>query len=155
MSFRNIRGTWFPSPAAQNTAQWSNYADRVDIPALVLMENMAVETGGGAGSHVAFVATNNLDLLLAPPPTQQSTEVVNSQVGLYSNFNTLMLFVFFRETLLDLPTLFVIIIFIQMFILYIHNLYGNVPVWASDLFRLSDFPSSCCNLALYNRQTFV
>jgi len=41
---------------------------------------MAVETGGGAGSHVAFVATNNLDLLLAPPPTQQSTEVVNSQV---------------------------------------------------------------------------
>ena len=94
MSFRNIRGTWFPSPAAQNTAQWSNYADRVDIPALVLMENMAVETGGGAGSHVAFVATNNLDLLLAPPPSQQSTEVVNSQVGYYFFFSLFFLMYF-------------------------------------------------------------
>ena len=83
MSFRNIRGTWFPSPAAQNTAQWTAYADRIDIPALVLMENMAVEAGGGSGSHVAFIATNNLDLLLAPAISTQ--EVVNSQVQ-YQHF---------------------------------------------------------------------
>ena len=75
MSFRNIRGSEFPSPAARATRDWAQYTDRVDIPALVLMENMGAE-----GSNVAFLGTSNLDLLLSPGRGPDRTEVVNSQV---------------------------------------------------------------------------
>ena len=82
ISFPNIRGTEFPSTAARATRDWQQYADTVDIPALVLMENMAPEA-----ANVLFLTANNLDILLTPerrpsssPSMSSSSEVVNSQV---------------------------------------------------------------------------
>jgi len=81
MSFRNIRSTEFPSPASQSTRDWAQYTDRVQIPDLVLMENMAVD-----GSHAIFLATRNLDQLMSSSSTDRSTntrrtvKIVNSQV---------------------------------------------------------------------------
>ena len=67
MSFRNIRGTEFPSPAAQSTRDWTTYTDKVQIPALVLMENMAVD-----GSHAAFLTSKNLDRLMSSAATSSA-----------------------------------------------------------------------------------
>ncbi len=78
VSFRNIRGTALPSPAARATRDWSLYADSVEVPALVLMENMAPEA-----ANILFLTANNLDILLTPERTSTSPpslEVVNSQV---------------------------------------------------------------------------
>ena len=75
MSFRNIRGSVFPSLAARGSRDWSRYTDHADIPALVLMENMDED-----GAHVAFLSSNNLDVLLSPGRGPTRTEVINSQV---------------------------------------------------------------------------
>jgi len=83
VSFRNIRGTALPSPAARATRDWSLYADSVEVPALVLMENMGPEA-----ANILFLTANNLDILLTPERTTtsggsssaSSLEVVNSQV---------------------------------------------------------------------------
>ena len=81
MSFRNIRSTEFPSPASKSTRDWANYADKVQIPALVLMENMAVD-----GSHAAFLTSRNLNQLMSSSSTDRVSntrrivKIVNSQV---------------------------------------------------------------------------
>jgi len=85
ISFRNIRGTFFPSLASLATPYWKDYSDKMEIPALVLMENMNSE-----GSQVVFLSLRNLEKLLIPGESNQTAwdldtergakQVVNSQV---------------------------------------------------------------------------
>merc|ERR1719206_366034 len=85
ISFRNIRGTFFPSLASLATPYWKDYSDNIEIPALVLMENMNSE-----GSQVVFLSLRNLEKLLIPGESNRTAwgsnskrgakQVVNSQV---------------------------------------------------------------------------
>jgi len=87
ISFRNIRGTVFPSLASLATPYWKDYSDNIEIPALVLMENMNSE-----GSQVVFLSLRNLEKLLIPGDNNETMpgpsrkgsapakQVVNSQV---------------------------------------------------------------------------
>ena len=84
ISFRNIRGTQFPSRASLASPGWRNYEDNIEIPALVLMENMNSES-----AQVVFLSMRNIDKLLCPSDESPvfsdvvgdgHDQVVNSQV---------------------------------------------------------------------------
>ena len=76
ISFRNIRGTTFPSLASLATPYWKDYSDNIEIPALVLMENMNSE-----GSQVVFLSLRNLEKLLVPSESNETARDSNSQRG--------------------------------------------------------------------------
>merc|ERR1740124_18141 len=76
ISFKNIRGTFFPSLASLATPYWKDYSDNIEIPALVLMENMNSE-----GSQVAFLSLRNLEKLLVPGESNETAWDSNSQRG--------------------------------------------------------------------------
>ena len=77
ISFRNIRGTRFPSAASLATPLWKEYEDNIEIPAIVLMESMGTEA-----AQVVFLSMRNMDKLLVPSSDQPdvSQKIVNSQV---------------------------------------------------------------------------
>jgi len=82
ISFRNIHRTQLPSAASLATPYWKNYTDNIQIPALVLMENMNTE-----GSQVVFLSLRNLERLLVVNDLENSgldssvrRQVVNCQV---------------------------------------------------------------------------
>merc|ERR1719192_2709299 len=74
ISFRNIRGTVFPSLASLATDIWQNYTDTIQIPAVVLMENMNREA-----AQVVFLSMRNMEKLLLPG--SDSSERVGSEIG--------------------------------------------------------------------------
>ena len=74
ISFRNIRGTQFPSRASLATDIWQNYTDTIQIPAVVLMENMNREA-----AQVVFLSMRNMEKLLLPG--SDSSERVGSEIG--------------------------------------------------------------------------
>lgn len=76
ISFRNIRGTTFPSLASLATPYWKDYSDNIEIPALVLMENMNSE-----GSQVVFLSLRNLEKLLVPSESNETARDSNPQRG--------------------------------------------------------------------------
>ena len=76
ISFRNIRGTFFPSLASLATPYWKDYSDNIEIPALVLMENMNSE-----GSQVVFLSLRNLEKLLVPSESNKTARDFNSHRG--------------------------------------------------------------------------
>jgi len=71
ISFRNMRNTAFPSLASLATPYWKHYSDNIEIPAVVLMENMNME-----GSEVVFLSLRNLEKLL--DPNQFNKTFINS-----------------------------------------------------------------------------
>jgi len=73
ISFRNIRGTFFPSLASLATPFWKDYSDNIEIPAVVLMENMNSE-----GSQVVFLSLRNLEKLLVPSESNKTIRDFNS-----------------------------------------------------------------------------
>ena len=82
ISFRNIRGTQFPSRASLATDTWQNYSDIIQIPAVVLMENMDREA-----AQVVFLSMRNMEKLLLPGSEVSERvggsgerQIVNSQV---------------------------------------------------------------------------
>ena len=82
ISFRNIRGTQFPSRASLATETWQNYSDTIQIPAVVLMENMNREA-----AQVVFLSMRNMEKLLVPASDESESvgseagrQIVNSQV---------------------------------------------------------------------------
>ena len=83
ISFRNIRGTQFPSKASLATDTWQNYSDVIQIPAVVLMENMDREA-----AQVVFLSMRNMEKLLLPrsegservESVESERQIVNSQV---------------------------------------------------------------------------
>lgn len=76
ISFRNIRGTHFPSAASLATPVWKDYEDNIEIPAIVLMESMGTEA-----AQVVFLSMRNIDKLLAPSSIEEDNkQIVNSQV---------------------------------------------------------------------------
>ena len=78
ISFRNIRGTRFPSAASLATPLWKDYEDNIEIPAIVLMESMGTEA-----AQVVFLSMRNMDKLLEPSSEKQrdlGKKIVNSQV---------------------------------------------------------------------------
>ena len=76
ISFRNIRGTQFPSRASLATHEWQHYTDNIQIPAIVLMETMEQEA-----AKVVFISMRNIEKLLSPGHSDDSDDqVVNSQV---------------------------------------------------------------------------
>jgi len=76
ISFRNIRGTIFPSLASLATPYWKDYTDNIEIPALVLMENMNSE-----GSQVVFLSLRNLEKLLVPSESNKTARDFSSHIG--------------------------------------------------------------------------
>ena len=79
ISFRQIRGSEFPSRAALATPHWRRYGDSVHVPALVLMENMDSHDS----ADVVFLGLRHLDRLLRPG-NSSTAAVLNSglvQVG--------------------------------------------------------------------------
>jgi len=91
ISFRNIIRTHFPSRAARATRDWQDYQDSIEIPALVLMENMKNDV-----AEIVFLSFKNLEHLLLPTNIERviagkegqvlekTHRVVNSQVILAS-----------------------------------------------------------------------
>ena len=81
ISFRNIRGSQFPSRASLAAPVWREYEDHVAVPAVVLMESINTEA-----ARVVFLSMRNIDRLLAPEQKQGAEQepgrrqVVNSQV---------------------------------------------------------------------------
>ena len=82
ISFRNIRGTQFPSRASLATDTWQNYSDVIQIPAVVLMENMNRDA-----AQVVFFSMRNMEKLLLPGSDESESvggggerQIVNSQV---------------------------------------------------------------------------
>lgn len=79
ISFRNIHRTQLPSLASLATPNWKNYTDSIQIPALVLMENMNTEA-----SQIIFLSMRNLDKLLVSSDRVERTagarQVINCQV---------------------------------------------------------------------------
>merc|ERR1719422_829402 len=77
ISFRNIRGTFFPSLASLATNTWKDYSDTINIPAQILMENMDREA-----AQVVFLSMRNMESLLVPgiENSEKQKQIVNSQV---------------------------------------------------------------------------
>ena len=77
ISFRNIRGTQFPSKASLATNTWKDYSDTINIPAQILMENMDREA-----AQVVFLSMRNMESLLVPgiENSEKQKQIVNSQV---------------------------------------------------------------------------
>ena len=81
ISFRNIRPSQFPSRASLATDTWQNYSDVIQIPAVVLMENMNREA-----AQVVFLSMRNMEKLLVPGSDESEgvgggeRQIVNSQV---------------------------------------------------------------------------
>ena len=82
ISFRNIRATQFPSRASLATDTWQNYSDIIQIPTVVLMENMNREA-----AQVVFLSMRNMEKLLVPGSDESESvdragqrQIVNSQV---------------------------------------------------------------------------
>ena len=71
MSFRNIHRVHLPSMASLATPTWRDYQDTVEVPSLVLMENMGAE-----GAHVIFLSWRHMEELVEV----EEGRVVNSQV---------------------------------------------------------------------------
>ena len=112
ISFRNIRGTQFPSRASLATDIWQNYSDTLQIPAVVLMENMNREA-----AQVVFLSMRNMEKLLLPRSDESESvgsdgerQIVNSQVihiafGERSDLLTMTkpVSMMFRHTTRELP----------------------------------------------------
>ena len=86
ISFRNIRGSRFPSRASLASPDWQLYQDMAEIPALVLMESI-----NGESAQVVFLSMRNIDKLLSPADSEtfmspssdsdiELQQVINSQV---------------------------------------------------------------------------
>jgi len=92
ISFRNIRGTFFPSLASLATPYWKDYSDNIEIPALVLMENMNSE-----GSQVVFLSLRNLEKLLVPGESNRTAWDSNSKRGAKQVVNSQVIHLSFGE----------------------------------------------------------
>ena len=55
LNFRHMSHLKFPSAAAKATREWTRYGDTLDVPSLVLMENME-----RTGAEVVFMAFKNM-----------------------------------------------------------------------------------------------
>lgn len=76
ISFRAIHRAHLPGPASVAAPGWRDYGDSVEVPALVLMENMGME-----GAQVVFLSLRNLHHLLVPAQREgQARQVVDCQV---------------------------------------------------------------------------
>merc|ERR1719206_664891 len=92
ISFRNIRGTFFPSLASLATPYWKDYSDNIEIPALVLMENMNSE-----GSQVVFLSLRNLEKLLIPGESNRTAWDSNSKRDAKQGVNSQVIHLSFGE----------------------------------------------------------
>lgn len=59
VNFHHMHHLRFPSPASRATKDWTNYEDTLDVPSIVLMENM-----GRNGAEIVFVAFRDLASIL-------------------------------------------------------------------------------------------
>ena len=77
ISFRNIHRTHLPSVASLATQAWRDYSDSVEVPALVLMENMQAE-----GAMLVFLSLKHMEELAGAPGGQLVTsQVVHLSLG--------------------------------------------------------------------------
>merc|ERR1712038_2184744 len=77
ISFRNIHRTHLPSVASLATPAWRDYSDSVEVPALVLMENMQAE-----GAMLVFLSLKHMEELAGAPGGQLVTsQVVHLSLG--------------------------------------------------------------------------
>ena len=77
ISFRNIHRTHLPSVASLATPAWRDYSDSVEVPALVLMENMQAE-----GAMLVFLSLKHMEELAGAPGGQSVTsQVVHLSLG--------------------------------------------------------------------------
>jgi len=77
ISFRNIHRTHLPSIASLATPAWTDYSDSVEVPALVLMENMQAE-----GAMLVFLSLKHMEELAGAPGGQLVTsQVVHLSLG--------------------------------------------------------------------------
>ena len=77
ISFRNIHRTHLPSVASLATPAWRDYSDSIEVPALVLMENMQSE-----GAMLVFLSLKHMEELAGAPGGQLVTsQVVHLSLG--------------------------------------------------------------------------
>jgi len=72
LNFHHMSHLRFPSAAARATREWLDYDDAVDVPSLVLMENMERN-----GAEVVFLAFKNLHNLLNEAAAGLNQKVVS------------------------------------------------------------------------------
>lgn len=86
VNFRHMTHLRYPSKASKATKEWMNYTDTVDIPSLVLMENM-----DRTGAETVFMVFKDLKTILEG--TQHGDDngkvIVNSKVAFVSMRNRL------------------------------------------------------------------
>ena len=76
ISFRNIVRSHFPTKAARATKSWEKYRDSIELPAIVLMENMKDDF-----SEIVFLSFKNLDHLLVPADVERVRVEETEQEG--------------------------------------------------------------------------
>ena len=90
VNFRHMTHLRYPSKASKATKEWQNYTDTVDIPSLVLMENM-----DRTGAETVFMVFKDLKTVLDGSHRQRGTDdengkvLINSKVAFVSMRNRL------------------------------------------------------------------
>ncbi len=90
LNFHHMSHLRFPSLASKSTKDWTGYFDRVDIPSLVLMENM--EREGAENIFVAFKDLNDIfsdnssavAMVNRKSGERRSALLINSKIALVS-----------------------------------------------------------------------